>query len=163
MRLRMLVSGSSRYAVPSAGGDAEIESVWRELQALEQRLTTAVAQRLTDLESQVGQTSSPADGALFQRALDDLEQRLTRELAARPAAGPDGAGASDALKDEMRSLEQRLVSDLRENIQVLANSLRGLRTELTALNTSVNDLMQRFVNIERRVAQHEQRIEGLDG
>ena len=71
--------------------------------------------------------------------------------------------ALEAIRGEMRSTEQRLVSDMRENIQVLASGLQGLRTQLTQLNASVNDLMQRFVNIERRVAQHEQRIERLGG
>lgn len=168
---RLLAELEGRLAQSGSGSKAqEIESVWRELQSLEQRLTQAVGERLQSIDERLTSMPSPADGTLLQRAIDDLEQRLTNDIRrlgqlAEASGGQGGVdpAALDTVRSEMRSTEQRLVSDMRENIQVLASGLQGLRVQLTNLNTSVNDLMQRFVNFERRIAQHEQRIERLEG
>lgn len=103
----------------------------------------------TQLESMPNLSSVPSEET--ERRLSHLESQAMTEAAQPPE---DLA----VLRQEIRSGEERAAKALRENLQVVVKNMKGLRHELTQLNTAVNDMMQRFVNSERRMADIAKRL-----
>ena len=75
----------------------------------------------------------------FRQGQANLETRLN-DLASRVEA--TGGEDSEALRKEIRAVEKRLGSDLRENIQAIMGVVDDLRGEVTSLRALVNDLAQ---------------------
>lgn len=143
----------------TAGGLPELE---QRLDGLQAQMATVAVQpsaasadaerRLEELQVQLASLSSQVGAPN-----PEVEQRLQRlEI----QAGGQGTNAEDvqALRKEIRAAEERAAKALRENLQVVVKNMKGLRGELTQLNTAVNDMMQRFVNSERRMADIARRL-----
>lgn len=166
----------SMPAVGQVGDPAAVHQLRLQQGELEQRLhlmesrflsesapTDDLERRLMDLENHL--ESLPT--ALGVGDLPQLKGRLQQvedqcaalRASSEPSTGSQGTAASEvsaaevaALRREMRAAEERAANALRENLQVVVKNMKGLRHELTQLNTAVNDMMQRFVNSERRLA-----------
>ena len=90
--------------------------------------------------------------AVGDQALDEMRLVAERvgaglqELERRQAAleerlgAPGGAGSDEALRREIREVEDRLGSDLRENIQVVMDTVQDVRAEVASLKALLNDL-----------------------
>lgn len=189
-RLEALESAAD--GAQATAGSAADESLRPQLEALETRLEHVlnegqqrIDQRLSELEARVtaGGASGDFDPRLVDRMLQDFEQKFRTTLQVREeeverrlqaletrgleSQGGGGGGLDEAaiaaLRQESRATEQRLVADMRENIQILAKSIRHAGSQINQLNATVNDVMQRFVNIERRVADLDQKVNATDG
>ena len=71
--------------------------------------------------------------------LQELERRQAA-LEERLDAGGGSGGDDEALRREIREVEDRLGSDLRENIQVVMDTVQDVRAEVTSLKALLNDL-----------------------
>jgi hypothetical protein len=78
----------------------------------------------------------------FQRRRKELDLRMTT-LEAKQKETADGGREGGVRGREIKSLEERLGSDLRENIQAVMEQVDDLRSEVASLRALVSDLAQR--------------------
>ncbi len=154
----------SRFLGDSASGNATLDDA----PPADRATTDDLERRLGLLEGHL--ESLPT--ALGVGDLPELRRRLQQVedqcAAARQASSGQGAeigvpaeqAAAEmaTLRQEVRAAEERAAKALRENLQVVVKNMKGLRHELSQLNTAVNEMMQRFVNSERRLADVMQRL-----
>jgi len=77
----------------------------------------------------------------FQRRRQEIDQRLKVLEAKEQGASEDREGRGRGR--EIKALEERLGSDLRENIQAVMEQVDDLRSEVSSLRALVSDLAQR--------------------
>lgn len=152
---------------PTTTSASQIEQLRSQQGELEQRLHLLEARFLSesapleDVEHRLRVLETKLD-AMPERTAgtsQETEQRLQQlESQVLTGAMQPADEASTELRQEMRAAEERAAKALRENLQVVVKNMKGLRGELTQLNTAVNDMMQRFVNSERRVAEIARRL-----
>lgn len=139
----------------AAGETAPSEELERRLRHLESQLES--------LPTALGVGDLPELRRRLQQVEDQcaaVQQTSFDRPTGADAAGVNAATAAEitSLRQDLRASEERAAKALRENLQVVVKNMKGLRHELTQLNTAVNDMMQRFVNSERRLAEVMQRL-----